>query len=202
MYFRSSHHSLNRSELHTFPTFTPNHRHGNLRLALVWPRHPVLGTLQTAAMQTKGQPAPPRNSRISSQAHGFGKKNSREIQLEIKGNEKWGQSLANVGLKDNSDQDPLLGKCSPTPWDLRRIWAAEIPFFLPGMKKKIGDYLCQSNLNGSTKRSVYKDLSEMRRMKNRIILSISFWMRTDFVPSKYTIQSPFQILPPTGTAAE
>jgi len=66
----------------------------------------------------------------------------------------------------------------------------------------MGDYICQFNLNAGTKRSIHKDRSEIRRIKKKIMLSISFWMQTDIVSSKYTLQSPFQILPAMGTAAE
>lgn len=129
-------------------------------------------------------------------------KNCRGRQLDTKGSSiSEANLLSNVGLEDSSDRDPSAGEMQPSRYRSEEELGSG-KTVLSSRNGKMGDYLCQSNLTSGTKRSLYKDLSEMRRMKKKIILSISFWMQTDFFPSKYTLQSPFQILPATGTAAE
>lgn len=76
MYFRSSHHSLNCSDLRTRPMLVTNSCRRKLWWAFVWKRHPPPEILQTRAVQTRGRPASARTSRISSVAwhvHGLGK---------------------------------------------------------------------------------------------------------------------------------
>lgn len=194
MYFRSSHHSLNCSELHTLPTFVPNCCYRKLQWAIVGKSHSphtlplqgLLGFLQ----------CPHRHMDLGNSCRGrqWATKGSGMNEANL---------LPSIWLEDGSDQDPSAGetqanhKRSGEELGHRRT-------VLSFRNGKMRDYLCQSNLNAGTKQSIYKDWSKMRRMKTqkKIMLSVPFWMQTDFVSSKYTPQSPFQILLATGTAVD
>ena len=129
-------------------------------------------------------------------------KNCGGRQLDTKGSGiSEANLLPNAGLEDRSDWNPSAGETQPNSKRSEEELGHRRTI-LSSRNGKMGDYLCQSDLNAGTKRSIYKDLSEMRRMKKKIIPSISFWTQTDFVPSKCTPQSSFQILPATETAAE
>lgn len=201
MYFRSSHHSLNCSKLHMLPTFVPNCCYRKLQWGLVGKSHSPCPPKSFGLEQCRQEDTvllqgllgflqcPHRHMELGNSCRG------RQWATKGSGMNEAISCLA-FGWKMGQTKTPQLGRSGEELGHGRTM--------LSFRNGKMRDYLCQSNLNAGTKQSIYKDWSKMRRMKTqkKIMLSVPFWMQTDFVSSKYTPQSPFQILLATGIAAD